>query len=65
MHVRQCECYNRDLEEAACHLQHIREENKDLFNENYHIQESLVENMLILLHDTKLDVNMSVKLTFK
>ena len=65
VHIRQCKHCDRNLKEAACHLQHIREENKDLFNENHHIQESLVENMLILLHDTKLDVNMSVKLTFK
>ena len=65
VHVRQCECCNRNLKEAACHLQCIREENKDLFNENHCIHEFLMKNMLILLYDTKLDVNMFIKLMFK
>ena len=61
MCVRQCKYYNKNLKEAACHLQYIKEENKDLFNKNYYINELLVEDMLILLYNTKFNVNMFVK----
>ena len=64
--ARQLERRDEDLEEARLHLQRVRESNKDYFDENHRLRaDDFNIGDLVLLHNTKLDKDMSHKLAFK
>lgn len=66
VHARQLERREEDLEQARLHLQRVRESNKDYFDGNHRLRaEDFNVGDLVLLHNTKLDKDMSHKLAFK
>ena len=66
LRARQIQRRDEDLEEAAMHLQRVRTEAKDLFDENHRTRtEDLREADMVMLHDTRLDNQHFERLAFR
>ena len=60
MRARQIQRRDEDLEEATYHLQRMRMEGKEDFDDSHRIRtKELEKGDLVLLHDTKRDAIMS------